>query len=272
LISDCDFLTIGATFTALRSYHFAVTCPWLVEGIAEPLRYVRFKCGLNRWQRRSVALQQPGIEYDRCAFDSTNSPCTRVKPLAKLVVATGFTPGWIAGWKCGRRGGRPSRAMCVATGFTPGIRRDGAKIAELEMPTTRRSSLPRYVRSDWLYARMDRGVEVRTTRRSSLPRCVRSDWLYARNPQGRWDDRGWKCGRRGGRPSRAMCVATGFMPGIRRDDGTIAGLEMRTTRRSSLPRCVRSDWLYARNPQGRCEDRGAGNADDAEVVLPALCG
>jgi hypothetical protein len=190
LISDCDFLTIGATFTALRSYHFAVTCPWLVEGIAEPLRYVRFKCGLNRWQRRSVALQQPGIEYDRCAFDSTNSPCTRVKPLAKLVVATGFTPGWIAGWKCGRRGGRPSRAMCVATGFTPGIRRDGAKIAELEMPTTRRSSLPRYVRSDWLYARMDRGVEVRTTRRSSLPRCVRSDWLYARNPQGRWDDRG----------------------------------------------------------------------------------
>jgi len=178
LISDCDFLTIGATFTALRSYHFAVTCPWLVEGIAEPLRYVRFECGLNRWQRRSVALQQPGIEYDRCAFDSTNSPCPRVKPLAKLVVATGFTPGWIAGWKCGRRGGRPSRAMCVATGFMPGIRRDGAKIA---------------------------------------------------------------------------------------------GLEMRTTRRSSLPRYVRSDWLYARNPQGRCDDRGAGNADDAEVVPPALC-
>jgi hypothetical protein len=93
------------------------------------------------------------------------------------------------------------------------------------MRTTRRSSLPRCVRGDWLYARMDRGVEMRTTRRSSLPRYVRSDWLYARM------DRGVECGRRGGRPSRAVCAATGFMP------GWIAGL----------------------------------NADDAEVVPPALC-
>ena len=84
----------------------------------------------------------------------------------------------------------------------------------------------RCVRGDWLYARKDGGVAMRTTRRSSLPRCVGSDWLYARM------DHGVECGRRGGRPSRAVCVATGFML------EWIAGL----------------------------------NADDAEVVPPALCG
>jgi hypothetical protein len=94
-----------------------------------------------------------------------------------------------------------------------------------------------------------RGVEMRTTRRSSLPRYVRSDWLYARNPQGRGDDRGveMRTTLRSSLP-RAMCVATGFMPGISRDGAT--------TRKSSLPRYVRSDWLYARNQQGRCDYRG----------------
>jgi hypothetical protein len=87
------------------------------------------------------------------------------------------------------------------------------------MRTTRRSSLPRCVRGDWLYARMDRGVEMRTTRRSSLPRYVRSDWLYARMDRTQGYNDGinplvrLQCGRRGGRPSRAMWVATGFMPG-----------------------------------------------------------
>jgi hypothetical protein len=134
------------------------------------------------------------------------------RPSRAMCVATGFMPGirreeaTIAGWKCGRRGGRPSRAVCVATGFMPGISRDGA--------TTRKSSLPRYVRSDWLYARNQQG---RCDYRGVKPLAT----LVATGFMPGWIA-GWKCGRRGGRPSRAVCVATGFMPGISRDEATIA--------------------------------------------------
>ena len=151
------------------------------------------------------------------------------------------------GVECGRRGGRPSRVVWVATGFTPGwIAGLNADDAEVVPPA-------RCVRSDWLYARKDRGVAMRTTRRSSLPRGVGSDWIYARM------DRGVECGRRGGRPSRAVWVATGFMP------GWIAGLQCgrrggRPSRAVGVATGFTPGWI-------------AGlNADDAEVVPPALCG
>jgi hypothetical protein len=166
---------------------------------------------------------------------------TRRSSLPRYVyVATGFMPGWMAGLN--------------------------ADDAEVVPPA-------RCVRSDWLYARMDRGVAMRTTRRSSLPRGGRSDWLYARM------DRGVECGRRGGRPSRAVWVATGFMPGWiaglkcgRRGGrpsravwvatgfmpGWMAGWKYgRRGGRPSRAVCVRSDWLYARTDRGvECGRRG----------------
>ena len=137
------------------------------------------------------------------------------------------------GGSCGRHGGRPSRA---ANGEGPPPRGPQCMSATA-MRTSRRSSLladhaddTEVIPPDGTYGR--RGGHpsrrnIRTTRRSSLPRCKRGGSASARTAvhecYGYADvtevvPPGGTCGRRGGHPSRR---------------------NIRTTRRSSLPRCKR---------------------------------
>ena len=158
---------------------------------------------------------------------------TRRSSLPRCVRSDWLYARMDGGVECGRRGGRPSRAMCVATGFMPGWMAGlSADDAEVVPPAL-------FVRSDWLYARTDRGVTMRTTRRSSLPRCAGSDWLYARMNRGV----AMRTTRRSSLP-RGVCVATGFMP------GWMAGLSADDAEVVPPARCVRSDWLYARKDHG----------------------